>query len=510
MERSVSLRTTEKPEIVIGLIGAVGTELDRLISVLTQSLSRVGYTSTTIRLASLLHGVPKYSTLPTEPVDVYIDKHMTAGDAFRIETGRDDALAILGLGNIKKIRSESGLGLGETIPGRAYIIRSIKHPAEISTLRRIYDSSFYVIAAYAPLHERRAYLAKRIARSRTQFPIERHFPTVDHLILRDQEEVETTHGQNTRDSFHRADFFVDLVDQERLTKSIDRFVEIIFGNTFHTPTKTEYGMFHAHAAALRSAELGRQVGAAISKKQGDIVAVGCNEVPKANGGLYWSDDTPDNREFRLGFDTNEEQKRNLIAETLAILKRANWLNAAQSALAVDDLVRAALDPHKPVLPKDSKIRNLIEFGRAVHGEMAAITDAARRGVSIEGCTMYVTTFPCHLCARHIVASGINQLFYVEPYAKSLAAELYPDSIAVDGGYRSKDQIPFEPFVGVAPRQYMNFFSKGKRKDDEGRALLFSPEKARLRFFEDPEIYLEKELEVFKLLSGIMKAKGIIS
>jgi cytidine deaminase len=301
-----------------------------------------------------------------------------------------------------------------------------------------------------------------------------------------------------------------MVDQEKLTKAVDRFVEMIFGNTFHTPTKAEYGMFHAQAAGLRSAELGRQVGAAIAKSQGDIVAVGCNEVPKAGGGLYWSDDKSDNREFRLGFDTNDEQKRNLIAETLGILQRAEWLAPGQAAMTVDQLVKLALDPIKPVLPKDSKIRNLIEFGRAVHGEMAAITDAARRGVSIEGCTMYVTSFPCHLCARHVVASGISNVFYIEPYAKSLAAELYPDSIAVDGGHRTKDQIPFEPFVGVAPRQYIDFFSKGKRKDDEGKAVLFSPDKAQLRYFEDSAIYLEKELEAFKNLSGIMRAKGLIS
>src|SRR5205823_8721516 len=70
----------------------------------------------------------------------------------------------------------------------------------------------------------------------------------------------------------------------------------------------------------------------------------------------------------------------------------------------------------------SQIRNLIEFGRAVHAEMAALIDAARRGVSVAGCTMYVTTFPCHLCARHIVAAGIKRLVYIEQIGRASCRE----------------------------------------------------------------------------------------
>jgi deoxycytidylate deaminase len=72
-----------------------------------------------------------------------------------------------------------------------------------------------------------------------------------------------------------------------------------------------------------------------------------------------------------------------------------------------------------------------DYIRAVHAEMAAITDAARHDISITGCTLYTTTFPCHDCAKHIVASGIRRVVYIEPYRKSLVQEFYPDSIAVD-------------------------------------------------------------------------------
>jgi deoxycytidylate deaminase len=505
--RPGALTPPERPELFIGLVGAVGTELDLVAGHLGQSLEKFGYSTSIIRLASLLHALPRYRGLPRskgKPIDEYIDSHMTAGNDFRQLCHRADAVALLGVGEIIEERKEAGKQFGEVISGRAYIFRSLKNPAEVRTLREIYGASFYLVAAYSSYYARRAHLAKRIAESHNKFPIERHFPITDYLMLRDQEELGFSHGQNTRDTFHRADLFVDMSDGNILRRELNRFTELLFGNTFQTPSKAEYAMFHAQAAALRSAELGRQVGAAISTEEGDIVAVGTNEVPKAGGGLYWCDDRPDRREFREGCDSNDQHKRQLIGEMFGYLKDAGWLNRQKSRLSLDELVSSALAPDKPVIPKDSKVRNLIEYGRAVHAEMAALTDAARRGVSVSGCHMYVTTFPCHLCARQIVAAGIKRVFYVEPYAKSLAAELYPDSISVDGAERSLEQVPFEPFGGIAPRQYMNLFLAGKRKDENGDALQFRPGSVRLRYHDLHRAYLENEDQMIKNLGDEFK------
>jgi len=72
-------------------------------------------------------------------------------------------------------------------------------------------------------------------------------------------------GQNIREAFPSSDFFVDA-DSSKLQQQITRIVELIFGDTFHTPTRDEFGIFHAWADSLRSASLGRQVGAAICTK----------------------------------------------------------------------------------------------------------------------------------------------------------------------------------------------------------------------------------------------------
>jgi cytidine deaminase len=488
------------------LVGAVGTDLDKVVSALSKALSVAEYKTETIRLSELLRAVEVYKDLPTRYVDEYIKKHMDAGDGFRKTTELREAVALLGVSKVRSIRELKGT---RVIPNQAYVFRSLKNPGEIESLRSIYGSSFYLIAAYTRLEERRVSLAKRIARSRNIYPFDRHFAVTDSLIDIDQEEVGNKSGQNTRDSFHRADFFVDTGDTEDLEKSVRRFVELLLGHPFHTPTREEYGMFHAQAAALRSAELGRQVGSAISTHEGDIVAVGCNEVPKAGGGLYWFEDTPDKREFRSGADGIEEQKRNLIAETLRILKERGWLESKKSELTTDQLVALAIDPVDPVLSKDSKIRSLIEFGRAVHGEMAALTDAAKRGVSVDQSIMFVTTFPCHLCARHIVAAGISSVIYIEPYAKSLAAELYPDSISVDGDKQHGNQIPFVPFVGISPRQYMDLFAHERRKNPDGTIIVFSAKTALPKFSQSSSVYLENEIREVKKLHLKMKENGLV-
>jgi hypothetical protein len=71
-------------------------------------------------------------------------------------------------------------------------------------------------------------------------------------------------------------------------EQVTRFCDLLFGSNRISPTKIEYGMFAAKAAALRSLDLSRQIGAAICSIEGDIICVGLNEVPKAEGGSYWS------------------------------------------------------------------------------------------------------------------------------------------------------------------------------------------------------------------------------
>jgi deoxycytidylate deaminase len=54
----------------------------------------------------------------------------------------------------------------------------------------------------------------------------------------------------------------------------------------------------------------------------------------------------------------------------------------------------------------------LEYGRIIHAEMSAICDAARLGRSIKNAVLFTTTFPCHMCAKHIVAAGITKVVFL--------------------------------------------------------------------------------------------------
>jgi deoxycytidylate deaminase len=462
VEHITSEVITARPELLIGLVGAAGTNLDFVISALRDCMSTVDYDSHIIRLSNLLREIDLYRDLPDSPEDVRYHEFMDAGNGFRERINHGAALALLAASAIKHWRGKLAEEQRPDARGDAFILRSLKHKEEVEVLRKIYGGNFVLISAYAPRPLRIERIARQIARSRKQSDPLRYTGDAEGIVERDTNEPDKALGQNVRECFPMADIFVDASDERGCPLALRRFVEILFCHPYRTPTRDEYGMFHARAAALRSSEMGRQVGAVVTTSRGEIISVGTNEVPRPGGGLYWAGDTPDQRNFRLGYDTSDQMKEQVLADVLGRFQSAGWLNPDRTSTDVDQLVRELLI-EQPAVLRGSRLLSLIEFGRAVHAEMDALLDAARRGVPVQDCSMYTTTFPCHDCARHVVAAGIRRVIYIEAYPKSLASYLYPDSVAVDAGSAGKEQIPFDPFVGVAPRRYMEFFDPPERK-----------------------------------------------
>ncbi len=51
----------------------------------------------------------------------------------------------------------------------------------------------------------------------------------------------------------------------------------------------------------------------------------------------------------------------------------------------------------------------------IHAEMNALIWAARKGISIEGATIYVTLEPCSECSKNLIAAGIKEIVYDRAY-----------------------------------------------------------------------------------------------
>jgi tRNA(Arg) A34 adenosine deaminase TadA len=148
------------------------------------------------------------------------------------------------------------------------------------------------------------------------------------------------------------------------------------------------------------------------------------------------------------------------------------------------------------LLKPTGLTDITEFGRAVHAEMEALLACARTGRTPRGATLFSTTFPCHNCCRHIIAAGIRQVVYIEPYPKSRATHLHGDAISIDEPETGK--LPFKPFLGVGPRRYFDLFSlklstgQPLTRKEDGRVKDWKRETAELRLALRPDSYLERE------------------
>lgn len=68
-----------------------------------------------------------------------------------------------------------------------------------------------------------------------------------------------------------------------------------------------------------------------------------------------------------------------------------------------------------------------ELCRGIHAEQFAINHAAKEGYSINNGILYCTTYPCSMCAKSIISSGIHTVYYIEDYPDDLAKELFREA-----------------------------------------------------------------------------------
>lgn len=131
---------------------------------------------------------------------------------------------------------------------------------------------------------------------------------------------------------------------------------------------------------------------------------------------------------------------------------------------------------RETLRKDSGLKDLIEFSRSIHAEMHAILRGLQQsGSDVIGGTIYVTTYPCHSCARHIIAAGIKEVFFIEPYRKSLAIKLHDDAMTEDENDSKK--VVLRQFDGVAPRRFMALFKINTERKEKGKLIKHRPNNA---------------------------------
>jgi len=498
-------------DLFIGILAPIGTDKD----LTTQNLAKLvnenfGYESHVLKLSKYISKTYPDVFSPAKKNECkFCERRNKIIYGTRLRKATQDP-AILAKMAIAEIRSlaEVNPNFGKRDDGkrRVFIFDQLKRREEVNYLASLYGKSFFLLGLHSPTEKR----LKRISRE-----INKPDSFSQELMELDQSEREyfnsmsscstcqtvplhsplgsdqkTDYGQQLRDIYPDSDLFISDYDNE---EELLRFLDLIFGSPKEFPSTSEHAMYLAFSASTRSADLSRQVGAAILNKNGDLISVGSNDVPKSGGGIY--DYTDHLNDGAFGFEANSKRISE-IAE-----------NIAQTIISKE--ITTEVDKKKlvEVILEKTDIGSLTEFHRAVHAEMQAILSATRSGVSPKDGTIFVTTFPCHNCAKHIVSAGLREVIFVEPYPKSLAERLHQDAIAIiEDGTEVKDRVSVRPFLGVGPRRFLDLFSmklsagQSVRRKDGFAAKDFIRAKCPMRFaqFMSP-IEIERSAEKIYLM-----------
>ncbi|GAA3335470.1 anti-phage dCTP deaminase [Amorphoplanes nipponensis] len=437
-------------ELFFALVRPVGVAGDDFCRKLAGVLLSYNYDTQFVKLSDILVDLllsEDKVDLTSDSYDVRLGKLMDFGNGLCEKEGSAAAVALHGVADIRRRREEvrkpsvGGGGLAETSPARTcYVIDALKRPSEVTTLRAIYGDGLFIVGLQASIETRRRTLTTEMTPASLGKSAEDVLETACRLIERDLQES-GSYGQNMLKTFPMCDIFIDI--DSHVGDQTERVVDLIFGSpSFHPPTSSEYGMQLADDARTRSAELGRKVGAVMMRDGRSVIGMGANSHPII--------------EASPSFDASMVAVKELVLDTLRKLGDSHLREETVSCLTkdpnqlVEDLLNGAL--------KDADIRDLTEFQNTVHAEMSALLDALRSGHRIDDSVIYVTAYPCHGCAKHIISLGVN-VEYLEPYPKSRASAMYGD--AVIGS--------FKPFTGVSPRRYRHLFVVAEdRKSATGR------------------------------------------
>jgi deoxycytidylate deaminase len=290
-----------------GFVSPIGADHIPVVKEFRSYFEKRNYRVVEIKVTDIYDVVGKYikPNIDLERHDRYkrFLSYISYGNQLRSEY-TDDILAVASILRIvrQRVRTQKDHPFARTV----FLLYQFKRKEEIDLLRSVYGRLFFQVSVYSRRGARVDFLARDFAHSKNESGPYRYRDQAEKIIKDDENEVGQEHGQRVAKIFHDADLIVSLDTPQTVHSQVERMCELVFGANTISPTHLEYGMFLAKAAALRTLDLSRQVGAAIFSREGEIISLGSNEVPKATGGTYWCDEQFDDREHVRGLDRVDE------------------------------------------------------------------------------------------------------------------------------------------------------------------------------------------------------------
>ena len=321
------------------------------------------------------------------------------------------------------------------------VFDSIRNIAEIAFFRTQFPN-FFVIAVDCVEGDRWERVKKKYEGKNMAYE---HFREDDD---RDKNEEGITHGQQVALCVYEADYLIrndndpmvttKTAFKRRLRDKLKNPIDLFTGK-LRPPAPEEAYMSIAYSASLMSQCIKRQVGAVILDREGTVVSIGYNENPNPLKPCY--------KQFGDCY-------REIYAEnTMGNLKSCPFCKKE-----LDGLPYPYVCPHCNMNIYKEIVRDkALSRCTALHAEEKAIINA--HSPNLNGCALYVTTFPCFNCAQKILHVGIQWLYYVESYPDIDSIKLF------DAAQKMGKKIRIQKFEGVKARAYFKIFDNWRRKKE---------------------------------------------
>ncbi len=306
-----------------------------------------------------------------------------------------------------------------------WAVDSIRNPGEVRELRE-FSTRFFLMGVNADKEIR----WERV-KDKSYNGDRNEFETNDS---NDTGEYNEKYGQRVADTFYESDIVVTNnmhIDApgsavfDEFAGPIKKYIEFTEEPlSKKTPIKaSEALMAMAYSASQRSSCLKRKVGAIIADEHGNVISSGFNEVP--------ADDKPCNDKYKMCYREYWRERFSKMLEEETKVTEADRDRISEWA-------RTEL--------------KMLDRCRALHAEENAILNLARKGWagSLNTCTLYTTTYPCKMCAHKIVAIGLKEIIYLEPYPDEESKKIIEASDTIETF-----------FVGITYRSYFRIYGEEK-------------------------------------------------
>ncbi|MDY6833956.1 MAG: deaminase [Chloroflexota bacterium] len=357
---------------------------------------------------------------------------------------------------VKCMREKGKKKAGRNGARTYFVIECFRNPEEIQYFRKRF-SSFYVFAISADEQTRH---------KRAEVQHNLNSEACYEIDKRDQgKESKDQTTQNVRHCVNLADIALtnsDNDEKKHLYDSLIKYFAAIKDPGCIKPTPAEQYMNLAYSLSLSSTCICRQVGAVIVHK-GYVIGCGWNDTdPTRIGCIY----------------RHREDVSNTDSESFPLGELSKYEELKSSIVASGN-------NHHPNFCYKDEYKNVNEevdktqACRALHAEENAILQLANiGGEMLCDATIYVTTYPCGICAKKILQAGIGHIVYCEPYPSLISKEVFfkeafsPPEIRAFEGVKSPSFFRlFKASMDIKDRQELmqingaSKCNKGKKKSD---------------------------------------------